>query len=80
MTLSFENRVDPQGEDKHAVMQMPEKLELQASQCNVENQTNVFHLCPGKVFEDGNQIEKLVIVGVREPAADGYRVLGMEYI
>lgn len=38
-------------------MQMPEELELQASQCNVENQTNVFHLCPGKVFEDGNQIK-----------------------
>jgi hypothetical protein len=53
---------------------------VQTLQCNVENQTNVFHLCTSKVFEDRDQVEKLVIVGVREPAADGYRMLRMEYI
>jgi hypothetical protein len=34
----------------------------------------------GKIFEDGDKIEELVIMGVREPAADWYRVLRMEYI
>ena len=57
---------------------MPDMLELQTLQCNVKNQTNVFHLRTGKVFEDRNEVEKLIIVGVREPAADGYRMLGVE--
>lgn len=59
---------------------MPDMLELQTLQCNVKNQTNVFHLRTGKVFEDRNEVEKLIIVGVREPAADGYRMLGVEYV
>jgi hypothetical protein len=33
-----------------------------------------------EIFEDRDQIKKLIIMGVREPAADGYRVLRVEYI
>jgi hypothetical protein len=59
---------------------MPQEIKIQRLHRNVEDQTDVFYLCAGKVFEDRNQVEKLVIVGVREPAADGYRVLRVENV
>lgn len=56
------------------------RYRVQTSQWNVENQTDVFNLVTSKVLKNRNQIKELVIVSVREPAADGYRVLRMEYI
>ena len=51
---------------------------LQTSQCNVKNQTDVLDLRASKVFKNRYQIEKLIIVSIRKPATDGYRMLGME--
>ena len=51
---------------------------LQTSQCNVKNQTDILDLRASKVFKNRNQIEKLIIVSIRKPATDGYRMLGME--
>ena len=56
------------------------RASVQTLQCNVKNQTHVLHLCTSKIFQNGDQIKKLIIMGVREPAADGYRVLRVEYI
>jgi len=32
----------------------------------------------GQIFEDGDEVEEFVVVGVGEPAADGDGVLGVE--
>ena len=37
-------------------------------------------MCSGKVFENRDQIKELIIVSVRKPAANGYRVLGVENV
>lgn len=65
---------------KPSTLKMKCRASVQTLQCNVKNQTNVLHLCTSEIFQNGNQIKKLIIMGVREPAADGYRVLRVEYI
>jgi len=48
------------------------------SQGHVEHQADVRDVGAGQVFQHGNQIEKFVVVGIAEPAADGHGVLRME--
>lgn len=50
------------------------------SQRNVEDETDILDLRAGQIFENRNQVKKLVIVGIGEPAADGDGVLRMEDI
>jgi predicted methyltransferase len=47
-------------------------------QRDVEDETHIADLRAGEVFEDRNQIEKLVVVRVGEPAADWNGVLRVE--
>ena len=47
-------------------------------QSNIKHQANIADLSSGEVLEDGYQIEKFVIVSIREPAADWDGVLGVE--
>lgn len=51
-----------------------------ALESDVENEANVLHLGPGQVLEHRYQIEQLIIVRIRKPTADGYGVLGVEYV
>lgn len=45
---------------------------------DIEDQANVPDIRGGQVFENGDEVEQLIVVGVREPAADGDRVLRVE--
>lgn len=36
------------------------------------------NLSPSKILEHGNEVQQFIVMGVREPAADGYRVLRVE--
>jgi hypothetical protein len=47
-------------------------------QRHIEDKADIADLRTSKVFEDGDQIEELVVVGVGEPAADWNCVLGVE--
>jgi len=38
------------------------------------------NLSPSKILENGDKVKQFIVVGVREPAADGYRMLRMEDI
>lgn len=46
----------------------------------VKHETHVLDLTARKVFKNGDQVQKFIVVGVRKPAADRYGVLGMEYV
>lgn len=48
------------------------------SECHVENQADVLHRRPREILQYGDEIQKLVVVSVREPTADGYGVLWVE--
>lgn len=45
---------------------------------DVQDHANILDLRPCQILQDGDKVKQLVVVRVREPAADGYRVLGME--
>lgn len=47
-------------------------------QSNIQDQAYIANLTAGKIFQNRNQVEKFIIVCVREPAADGDGVLRME--
>lgn len=47
-------------------------------QGNVEDEADIADLGYGQVFENWYQVEELVVVGVREPGADGDGVLRVE--
>lgn len=49
-----------------------------SSQGDVQDHADIVDLGPSKIFENGNKIKQFVVVCVREPAADGYRVLRVE--
>jgi len=49
-------------------------------QADVQDHTDILDLCTGKILEDRDQIEQLVVMSVREPATDGNRVLRVEDI
>ena len=51
-----------------------------ASESDVQHQANVFHVGTGKVFQNWNEIQELVVMRIREPTADWDRVLGVEDI
>ncbi len=48
------------------------------SKGNVENKADVLHGRASQVFENRDQIEELVIMGIREPATDRHGVLRVE--
>jgi hypothetical protein len=48
------------------------------SEADIEHETHVANLGAGEVLEDGYQVEQLIVVSIREPAADWDGVLGME--
>ena len=50
------------------------------SQSNIKYQTNIADLVTSEILEHGYQIEKFVVMCVREPAADGNGVLRVEDI
>lgn len=51
-----------------------------SSKTDVEDKANISHVGASQVFENGNQVKQLVVVGVGEPATNGDRVLGMENV
>lgn len=48
------------------------------SKSDIEHQADVGHVRAGQVLEDGDEIEQLVVVGIREPTADGDGMLRVE--
>jgi hypothetical protein len=38
------------------------------------------NLSGGEILKDRNEIEELIIMSIREPAADGYGMLRVKYI
>lgn len=50
------------------------------SKSDVEDKANVPDIVRRQVLEDGDEIQQLVVVRVREPAAYRQRVLGVEYV
>jgi hypothetical protein len=51
-----------------------------ASEGDIEDEAYVSHLRAGEILENGNEIEKFVVVSIGEPTADGNGVLGVEDI
>jgi hypothetical protein len=47
-------------------------------QSNIKHQTDIADLLAGKILKHRYQVEELVVVCVREPAADGNGVLRVE--
>lgn len=45
---------------------------------DIKNQADILDDGPRQVFENGNEVQKLIIVGIREPTADGDGMLGVE--
>ena len=48
------------------------------SQSDVEDHADILDLSPSKILEHRNEVEQFIVVGVREPAADGYHMLRVE--
>lgn len=48
------------------------------SEGNVQDHADILDLGPSQILENGDEVQQFVVVSVREPAADGYRVLGVE--
>ncbi len=51
-----------------------------ASKGDIEDQADISHLRAGEVFENWDQVKKLVIVSVGKPTADGNGMLRVENI
>jgi hypothetical protein len=45
---------------------------------DIKDQADVPHVGASQVFEDGDEVQQLVVVGIREPTADGNGVLRVE--
>lgn len=45
---------------------------------NVQDHADILDLGPSKILENRDEVQQFIVVSVREPAADGYRVLGVE--
>ena len=48
------------------------------SEGNVQNHADILDLGPSQILENRDEVQQFVVVSVREPAADGYRVLRVE--
>jgi hypothetical protein len=46
----------------------------------VKYQTDIAHLGPRKIFENRYQIQQLIVMSVRKPAAYRHGMLGVEYV
>jgi len=54
------------------------KVRTRQSQGDVQNHADILDLRSGKILENRNEVQEFIVVCVREPAADGYRVLRVE--
>lgn len=54
------------------------KIRGRHSQGDVQDHADVLDLGSSQILKDGNEIKQLIVVCVREPAADGYCVLRVE--
>lgn len=50
------------------------------SQGDIQDHADVLNLSPSKILEHGNEIQQFIVMSVREPATDGYRVLRVENV
>lgn len=48
------------------------------SQGNVQDHADILDLRPSKILENRDEVKQFIVVCVREPATDGYRVLRVE--
>lgn len=48
------------------------------SQANVQDHADILDLGPSKILENRNEVKQFIVVCVREPAADGNRMLRVE--
>lgn len=48
------------------------------SKGNVQHHADILDLGPSQILENRDEVQQFVVVSVREPAADGYRVLRVE--
>jgi hypothetical protein len=46
----------------------------------VQYQTDIAYLGPRKIFENRYQIQQLIVMGIRKPAAYRYSMLRVEYV
>ena len=56
------------------------KIRTRQSQSDVQDHADILDLRPSKILENRNEVQEFIVVCVREPAADGYRVLRVEDI
>ena len=47
---------------------------------DIEDQADVPHIGAGQVLENGDEIQQLIVVSIREPAADRNSVLRVENV
>lgn len=55
-----------------------EDPDTEVSQGDVQDHADILDLLSGKILKNRNQVKQFVVMCVREPAADGYRVLGVK--
>ena len=48
------------------------------SQGDIQDHADILDLCPSKILKNRNKIKQFIVMCVREPATDGYRVLRVE--
>ena len=53
---------------------------MRHSKTNVQDHGDILYLGPSKILEYGDEVKQFIVMCVREPAADGYRVLRMENV
>lgn len=47
---------------------------------DVKHKADILNIRMGQILENGDEVQQLVVVRIREPTADGNGVLGMEYV
>lgn len=55
-----------------------EDPDTEVSQSDVQDHADILDLLSGKILKNRDQVKQFVVMCVREPAADGYRVLRMK--
>jgi hypothetical protein len=48
------------------------------SKSNVQDHADILDLGPSQILENRDEVQQFIVMSVREPAADGYRVLRVE--
>jgi hypothetical protein len=47
---------------------------------DIQDKADVLYVCPSQVLENRDEVEELVVVGIREPTADWHGMLGVENV